>query len=286
MVLESLVRTSEVKAHPDRMFLLSIFVAIVALVLSVGIFGVYSSVVWVALTAIALAPLMLNLFRKSEQEEVALHETPLTFMERQSFLISVYFWLFLGITIIASLAYIALPDGARTSLFGAQLDTLSQMAQLQSTVSGNMFAAGAANSFVHNFLFLFVHNFWILLLFFVTSLLYGMGALFITIWQASVLGTYVGVGGLETFSRKLQLDAVSQYGLGLYALAGILPHGILEIAGFFFAAISGAVLSAAIVNRVWKDKDAFKIVVEDTAVLFVIGVAFIFIAAIVESFAI
>ena len=79
------------------------------------------------------------------------------------------------------------------------------------------------------------NNFNVLLLSFIFSLLFGAGVVFILVWNAGLLGVRIAqlAGGLVDIPIKsLQF----------------LPHGILEIASFVLAGLSGGIISAAIIR--------------------------------------
>ncbi|MGM5487450.1 MAG: stage II sporulation protein M [Nanobdellota archaeon] len=130
----------------------------------------------------------------------------------------------------------------------------------------------------------FGHNFELLLFVFLTSFIFGSGALFVLVWNASIIGVYIG----EIINRSMHL-ITSPFGkVAVYfktlpmALAPLLLHGIFEVTGFFIAALAGGILSVVFIRHSIRDKHVLKIIA-DSALLFGIAIVFIYIGAFIES---
>jgi uncharacterized membrane protein SpoIIM required for sporulation len=109
----------------------------------------------------------------------------------------------------------------------------------------------------------FVNNVSLLLLLFIFSFVLGAGSVWLISWNASVIGVLIG------------------YNLDPLILIKILPHGIFEFGGYFFGAVAGGILSAAIIQE--RIKDEYERVLKDSLIYFGLAVAMIFIGAIIES---
>ncbi|MEM0475859.1 MAG: stage II sporulation protein M, partial [Candidatus Norongarragalinales archaeon] len=82
---------------------------------------------------------------------------------------------------------------------------------------------------------IFIHNLEVLLLILAFSLLYGAGAIFVLIWNASIIGVFLG-----------KIARTAEIGAGVL---GILPHGVFELLAYTTAALAGGILSRVIVLR-------------------------------------
>jgi uncharacterized membrane protein SpoIIM required for sporulation len=132
---------------------------------------------------------------------------------------------FLGLSLAFSFWSFVLHDTA----FQMQLDKISQI-RGSGDVTGN--AAGDAAQFSR----ILVNNLNVMLFSFIFSLIFGAGAIFIIVWNASILGVFVGAR-LSSYVWEIP------YNTGLF-----LPHGIPEIAGYLFAGLSGGIISTAVLR--------------------------------------
>jgi hypothetical protein len=113
--------------------------------------------------------------------------------------------------------------------------------------------------------FIFENNAGVLLFTVVLSLLYGVGAVFIIVWNASILGVFFG-------ENLLLGDHVKWIGMLQSMLVG---HGAPELFGYVFGALAGAVLSALVARGELFTHDA-DVILKD--VLFLCGLAFFSVA--------
>lgn len=114
-------------------------------------------------------------------------------------------------------------------------------------------------------LFIFENNAGVLLFTIVLSLLYGVGAIFIIAWNASIIGLFFG----ETFLA----GNISKM-LGMFQ-GMLLGHGPPELLGYVFGALAGAILSAMVARgKVFTHEGS--IIIRD--VLFLSGLAFFSVA--------
>ena len=120
----------------------------------------------------------------------------------------------------------------------------------------------------NSFFMIVTNNLLVAFFCFIISFLAFSGLIFIIVWNASILTIY-----LSQFSGFVSF----------FNLFGML-HGFIEIGGFIFAGILGAVLS----NRIEKEfnygnKIKFnKLFVKDICILFILSITFILLAAFLE----
>lgn len=188
---------------------------------------------------------------------------------------------FFGLVIAFTFWYLFLPPQTNSYFFGVQVQELrSVQGVFNDSSQGLAVASNVA------FETIFTHNLQVLLFIIIFSLVYGAGAMFILIWNASVIGVFLGefsksyVIGQGAALTGLFGGQVTGIGLGLL---GILPHGIFELLSYLTAALAGGILSAAIIRGDTKEK-VFLYIVYDTAKLFAWAVAFLAIGAFLESY--
>jgi uncharacterized membrane protein SpoIIM required for sporulation len=119
------------------------------------------------------------------------------------------------------------------------------------------------------------------------SFLYGVGAVFILTWNASVIGVAIGmfirteITKLATsfnFSVAAQYFGILSVGLFKYAI-----HGIPEILSYLVAALAGGIISVAVIRHDFGSEKYEKIVL-DTSILLLISLFLVVFAAFLEVY--
>lgn len=279
MVLESLIKAKNAEKQHWRIFFIGLFYPSVAIILTNLIFkGTYSSIVVVTLTLIACTHLMYNVIKLEEEKGIKI-KSERTLLKEHSKAILFYAFLFFGFVISFALWYTFLPAGSVDNLFYLQNKTISAMnyRPINSDVTGN-----AINPSYY-FKDIFIHNLEILGFSILFSLLYGVGAIFILTWNASVIGTAVGIfvkKNLAEYTTHFGFIGIGNYfstfslGLLRYAI-----HGIPEVIGFFIGALAGGIISFAIIKREFKWH-----IFRDSLTLIFIAIVFLFGAYLIEVF--
>ena len=103
------------------------------------------------------------------------------------------------------------------------------------------------------------------------SFAYGVGAIFLIVWNASVIGLVIGKELVSTDLIQATMRAI-----------GLLPHGIPEIVAYFIGAIAGGIISVGITGR--HKKCAMENCLKDAAVLVATAFIVLFVAAIIEAY--
>jgi hypothetical protein len=253
VVLESIIGEKNIRSHPVFIFFLAMLVCAGSLFFAELLFPLHASVLSIAFITIGLVPLVYNVLSNEEAEE-ALCKGPscTTFFARHFNLIMIYVWIFLGIIVAFAFYYSILPPLERSSLFEEQIASFCAISGSSSCTNGiPLSISGRASAFGMNAclsnnstvesctLFIFENNAGVLLFTIVLSLLYGVGAIFIIAWNASILGVFFG----ETL---LAGDFTKWMGMFQSMLMG---HGPPELFGYVFGALAGAILSAMVAKR-------------------------------------
>lgn len=102
------------------------------------------------------------------------------------------------------------------------------------------------------------------------SFIFGAGAIFIIMWNASVLGVYIG----ELSKSLWDIPIVS---------LSFLPHGIPEIAGYVVAGFAGSIISVAILRGNTNSR-VLRGVLFDAGKLIILAIVLIALGAFIEAY--
>ncbi|MBN2458325.1 stage II sporulation protein M [Candidatus Woesearchaeota archaeon] len=274
MVIESFITPMKAEKRPWQMMLLGVFYSSVAIMFSYIISPNNSSMLMVFFTVMACMPIIYNTIKYEEsKDEKGLSEVRL--LKEHYRALEVFIFLFLGITLSFSVWNIVLPESISLNLFSAQFETMQSVNANATSMSGRFFG-------------IFMNNLEVLFWCTAFSFLYGLGAIFILTWNASVIGFAIAKFIKSNLANLAQqLGAVSTAGyIQIYScgyFVRYLPHGLLEIAAYFMAGLAGGILSVAVIRHRLGTK-GFMDIVFDSADLLLISFIVIFIAGLVEVF--
>ena len=114
--------------------------------------------------------------------------------------------------------------------------------------------------------------------------MYGVGALFILTWNATVIATAAGIfirENLSTLGSSIGAISVAKY-FNLFSL-GILKymvHGVFEIMAYFVAALAGGIISVAVIKHNLKEDR----VIWDATELIALSLALLILGTFVEVY--
>lgn len=217
-------------------------------------------------------------FREEVKEEKYAPKPKQSFIYHRR-LIETFAFLFIGAALGYAFWFIALPQTQSSITFSDQIGEIKAL-RLNLNPASNAFVTGAVSakgetlalSFNEPFFWeLFNHNLGVLVVLFALTIVYGMGALYVLLWNASVLGVYMG----------MQLQAGGAAG-ALVGLIGLMPHGILEIGGYLLASIAGGLFSVAIMRRRVAKTPLSRILL-DAGILTALSVIFLLVGAALEA---
>lgn len=277
MVLESLINPIKAEKKPWELFFIGLIYSSVAILLSFWIFNEYASLVMVFLTTMACLPLIYNVIKLEEKKDIVISEEN-TLLKEHGKVILFLMFLFLGFTVSFSLWYTFLPTGLAQNAFSVQTQTISNI------------NSGITGSFFQNFDILtkiFFNNFKVLIFCVLFSFIYGVGAIFILTWNASVIGAAIGNfirTGISAEASILGLAGAAKY-FHIFSL-GLLRytiHGIPEIAAYFIAGLAGSIISIAVIRHDLGTKKYERIIL-DSSDLIIIAVVILFLAALLEVY--
>lgn len=275
MVLESLTNALTAEKHPAKVILYGFVYASVGLFLSLWVFKEQASLVMVFLTAMASIPLIYNTIKLEEKKDIAIEKEAALLREHAKALV-VFMFLFLGFIIAFTLWYVVLPSDIVQNAFRIQTQTYLT---INPGVSGNV-----ANS-MGNFTRILFNNLKVLIFCLLFAFLYGVGAIFILTWNASVIGLAMGNfirTNMSKFAQSFNLLTAAGYlEITTKSVLRYWIHGTPEILAYFVGGLAGGIISIAVIRHDFGTEKFEKIVLDSTE-LVIIALVLLVIAALLE----
>lgn len=226
-------------------------------------------------TLLPFMPLMFRMLiweEKEEEAQLRRHESG--FFDYHKVLLESYAYIFVGAILASMIWYGVLMQVSPEIAHNAFENEVQEIVAISNTV--NQSSASTANvlrsDFFDFFGFLFGHNIQVLALMLLFSLLYGVGSLYLLLWNASVIGIFIA-------QRVFELGIIN--GL-LGSFLGLLPHGMFELSAYFVASIAGGIFSVAVMRRHLERPELRKVLL-DSFFLLLLSVGLVFIGALIES---
>lgn len=290
MVLESLISPMNAERHPKEMMIFGMIYSFIAAILAYWVFNQYASIVLVFLTTMAASPLIYKIIRYEEKKDTENYSEKNLLKEHNKAL-SAFMWLFLGVTIMLSIMYVVLPAEKASTLFEAQIDTITQIngKVIEETSKTGVTEGVEVGRLSSSQIFsnIFLNNIRVLIFCILFSFLYGIGALFILMWNASVIA--VALGGFikeQIYMRLTEFGSLSFIHYFNSVSLGILRysiHGVPEILAYIIAGLAGGIISVAIIRYDFTTKN-FEKIIFDTSNLLIISLGVLFVAALLEVY--
>lgn len=266
MVLDYLLTPNKVRHEPVASVILGALFASIAVIVSYALPSLDGGII--AFAALPAVPLFWALLvreekadekscGKSVKEEL---KRECSLFKRHTGIILVYSFFFLGAVIAYTAWFALLPAEASAGLFESQVSEVNAIGAL----TGKAFDSGAAWS-------LFSHNAGVLALMFGFCLLYGIGSIYLLLWNASVIGVFLG-------GKIVEAGIIG----GAIGFLGLLPHGSFELAGYFVGSLSGGILSVALM-RGKHEKGGFNQALLDAGLLALAAIILVGLGALLEG---
>lgn len=270
-MLESLIKYNDIEKRPWITFLWALLISSVGILFSIqlsytiqvsgnvlNLTGLFS-VIFTIIPSVYFLTMFIKRQESMDEKDIARHYEK-GFWVRHDRDILIFLFYFFGLTFSFAFWAYSLPAGT----FQIQTMKIQEIRVL----AGNVLAGSAASSEMMSFTRVFLNNFQVMSFAFIFSLLFGAGAVFIVVWNASILGVYIG--RLSESLLHIPFKSLS-----------FLPHGIPEIAGYLMAGLAGGVISAAII-RGHKMEIVMGVIV-DALKLFGLAFIFILLGALIET---
>jgi len=276
MVLESLFNPLRAERRPWQLFFIGFLYSSFGLFLSLWVFQEHATLVMVFLTAMAAIPLLYFTI-KFEEEKHLTYEKESDLLREHSKAFAFLLFLFLGAALAYSLWYVVLPANITEGLYQAQTETIINLNQ---KVTGNIAQLNILTR-------IFLNNIKVMIFCIIFSFIYGSGAIFILMWNASVIGVALGnffKTKLAEYTSMLGLPQVASY---FYAtslsLLRYMVHGVPEILAYIIAGLAGGIISIAVIRHDFATKN-FERIILDASDLILLSIFILFIAALLEVY--
>lgn len=276
MVLESLISPFKAERQPWEMFFIGFLYSSVAIFLSLWIFKESASLVMVFLTVLATVPLLYQVIKLEEEKDLSSKKESLLLKEHGRVLAFLMF-MFLGITLSFTVWYVFLPEEVVQHTFFTQTQTI---VDISNKVTGTVTKTTLFSK-------IFLNNVKVLAFCILFAFLYGVGSIFVLVWNASVIGTAMGNfirSHLSGYAQTFGFVSVAKY-FHVFSLSLLryIVHGTPEILAYFVGGLAGGIISIAVIRHDFRTKKFDKVIM-DSADLLIIAIVLLFIAALLEVY--
>lgn len=270
MVLDILLRPKNLKGKIWELYLVGALYTFLAAFFGYLLFESYASIIMVTFTAIASVPFIHAAIKMDEQLERR-KEKLSSLWGKHASIIKMFTVMFFGFVTAFTLLYIFLPSYLVESLFKIQIETI---------LDTRMIVTGSFINYLEPFSQILMNNSKVLILCLIFSFFYGVGAIFVLSWNASVMGAAMG----ELIAESFHLHSIGSANfIAFIGITGYLVHGVPEIVAYFVAALAGGILSFAFMKEGFKSFK-FKCIALESLQLFFFSFMLLFIAAMLEVF--
>jgi len=278
-MIELFMKPKRAERRPWEMFFVGAFWASVSLLLVTFVFGKDSilkegsGLLLVTFTVITCLPFMYYIIKLEEGKDVEISDSGKLIREHSK-AIHAMMWLFLGFVVAFSFWYIVFPDIAGQN-FNFQIKTFcainnpshySYCLEQHGVPAGTGAVTGTAAV-----LSIFANNIYVLIFTILFSLVFGAGAIFILVWNASVIASAIGI-----FAKGSLVNL--PIGLLRYMI-----HGVPEIAAYFVGALAGGIISVAVIRKDLRGEGTWKIL-QDSLLMVIIAIVILIVAALMEVY--
>jgi uncharacterized membrane protein SpoIIM required for sporulation len=281
-MLERIISLKTSEKYPWKMFFIGIVYASLSLLLVHWFFrndaslSEASGMIVVLFCIMFSLPYMYFIIRREEKEDETI-EGFFGVWKAHKDAIYALMLLFIGFIVAFSFWNVILQD---SNLLNFQIQTYCQInnpSNLDNCISEysfreleNSIGTGAATKEMRLFAII-ENNIYVMIFTLLFSIIFGAGAIFILVWNASVIAAAVGI------FAKYQL---SELPLGI---ARYMIHGFPEIAAYFITALAGGIFGVGILRHGIKNKKTIRII-ENSILLLFISLIILFFAGIIEVY--
>lgn len=280
-MIEILISPRRAIKRPWEMFFIGLFYASIALLFVTYVFGGDdilqdgAGLLMVLFTVLACLPFVYYLNKHEEEKNIEIDKNGKLIKEHSKALLSLI-CLFLGFVIAYSFWYVVLPEVSGQN-FNFQIRTFCainnprEFNQCVHTYGAAPYITGHVTK-VGAFLSIFSNNLSVMIFTLIFSLAFGAGAIFILVWNASVIGAAMGM--FANGSLKNLPSSLVRY----------LIHGVPEIMAYFVVALAGGIISFAFIRGDLKNNERKWKILEDSLILILISIGILLIAGFMEVY--
>jgi len=262
-MLDLLFNPQKAERHSLEIFLIAMFYSSLSIVIGLWIFKESTSLAIIFLSVLSCIYVVQGAIKMEEKKEKNWNSEKWLLKEHKSIIILILA-LFLGFTFSFALWSFFLSPETSSTVFQLQGSSVDQIKLI----------TGKAIDTSSNITNIFNNNIKVVLVSLIFALFYGAGAIYIIVWNASVMGFVIGSISRETFGLVALPIAFAKY----------LLHGIPEMLAYIIAAIAGGILYFAFIKGDLTKPEKIKAIVLDSLTLILISILLLILAAILEVF--
>jgi uncharacterized membrane protein SpoIIM required for sporulation len=248
--------------HPFEIFFLAIVYSSLSILFAAWIFPGYASIAMIFLTVFSCLYLIQSGIKIEELKESYKSEKSL--LKEHSKLVLLILSLFLGFTVSFTFWSFILSPEKISHLFSFQ----------ETTVEGIRAAIAGSFSSPEAFLAILFNNLKVLLISLVFAIFYGAGAMYILVWNASVMGFVIGNLARNTLGVTSLPISFAKY----------FAHGIPEMIAYLITAVAGGLIYVAIWRGDIMSEKKRKKLFFDVLVLVAISLFILILAGLIEVY--
>ncbi len=277
MVLESLLNPVKAEKRPWDAFFLGLLYSTIAIFLSLWVFPDQASLISVFLIVLGSVPLVLGTIRLEEKKDLVI-ESERAILKEHSKALFFLIILFLGFTVAFAFWYTVLPQKTVSLVYSVQERTI---------LSINNRVSGQPVFLFNSFTAILMNNLRVLTFCVLFAFLYGVGAIFILTWNASVVGA--AIGNFIRTKLSYYTQSVGALSLGHYfqattlGLLRYIVHGLPEMLAYFVGGLAGGIISIAIIRHDFRTRK-FEKILFDSSELVLLAIVILVIAATIEVY--
>jgi uncharacterized membrane protein SpoIIM required for sporulation len=278
-MIEMIIRPKRAQRHPWEMFFVGLFYASISFLLVSFVFRKDfvlregSGLLLVIFTVICCLPFVYFIIKLEEGKDIQIDDSGKLIKEHWKALVALM-WLFLGFVVAFSFWHILMPEQSGQN-FNFQIKTfcaINSPSNYDACISnyGVPSLTGSATG-MNTFLSIFSNNIYVLIFTILFSLVFGAGAIFILVWNASVIASAIGI-----FSKGNLISLPA--GLLRYMI-----HGLPEISAYFVGALAGGIVSVAVIRKDLRGEGTWKIL-QDALILVILAIIILIVAGLMEVY--
>ena len=262
-MLDLLFDPQEALRHPIRIFFVALVYSSLSVLVGLWIFSVSASLAIVFLTTISCLYIIQASLRMEERKEKNYMSESWTLRQHKPLIVLITS-LFLGFVVSFALWTFFLPPQTTSQVFDLQQTSLDQIR----AITGNAIDPSAP------LVQILRNNINIVFISLIFAFFFGAGAIYIIVWNASVMGFVIGEISRKTFGLAAIPFVAAKYFL----------HGIPEMVAYIIAAVAGGILYFGFIRGDLTKADRAKRIFIDVFTLVILAIVLLVLAAIVEVY--
>lgn len=264
-MLDILFNPKKAKKHPLEFLLIGLFYSSLSILISLIIFPEHASLIIIFFTSLSCVYIIQGAIKIEEKKELDITSEK-KILNRHSKILKAILWLFIGFVLSFAFWSSVLPVEKTTLIFNIQEKVI---ANLQSEI-----ITGNAISNSTELKIIITNNLKVFATSFILSFFYGAGAIFVLVWNASIMGFAIG-----SITKSLQ----NIFSFPVLSVKYLL-HGIPEMLSYIIAVLAGSILFISFWNKDLFKQGTKKRIITDISILILISLTLILVSAVIEVF--